>query len=121
MSLSFKLEWLREKIASTLGVLEHEFSETLINENIDEFTNYVEGEIQEISEIDKRVVFAYRKFYEKLVEQEITMMELVPPPPPPDPIDPKMDRKGKKGKGKGKDLEVADNVETPRSGKTLIS
>lgn len=120
MSLAFKLEWLREKIANTLGVIDREFSETLINDNIDEFTNYVEGEIHEISEIDKRVVFAYRTFYEKLVEQEITMMELVPPPAPPDPTDSKLDRKGKKGKVKGKDLEIADNIETPRSGKIFF-
>lgn len=122
-----RVEWLGGRIGNSLGVFDKEYTDMLLNENMDQFKSFVVDEIKSVTEIDKRVVYVYRTFYDKLVESTITVLELVPPAPPPEITDTSKDKKGKKGKGKGKTKDndgevkpdqdyVAEIPDTPRSG-----
>lgn len=127
-SIDNRLAWLRDKIGSSLGVTEREFTNLMILENFPQFKQFMEDEQMEVKDIDKRIVFVYRTFYDKLVESTITVLELVEKPPPQESTDTGKDKKKKKGKsGKGtKDFTdgevkpdqdlVRDSAESPRLG-----
>ncbi|CAD7085087.1 unnamed protein product [Hermetia illucens] len=112
-----RLIWLKQTIANLLGVYEPEYVHTLVEENSDQIHEFFDEEYTQISDIHKRVMYAWRTFYDKLVEEEITVLEKLPPPtPPPEPE--KKERKGKKkdakgkGKGKAKDTDTQAPAES---------
>lgn len=118
--------WMRDRITKALGVQDHpEALETLMSEHHDEFQPFLDDEVNDVSDIEKCILYIYRTFYDRLVEREVVTIEkgkstdprtrdsseqpqkilfivLVPrimtPPPPPVQIE--FQKKGKKGKGK---------------------
>lgn len=70
-----RLIWLKQTIANLLGVYEPEYVHTLVEENSDQIHEFFDEEYTQISDIHKRVMYAWRTFYDKLVEEEITVLE----------------------------------------------
>ncbi|XP_068158083.1 uncharacterized protein [Drosophila tropicalis] len=94
-----RIIWLKTIIANCLGVFEPEHVNTLIAKNEQAVNTFFRKRYERQADLDCVVMFVWRTFYDKLVEEEITVLEEVPRPPPPV-VDKKA--KGKKGKGDGK-------------------
>ncbi|XP_055696351.1 dynein axonemal heavy chain 10 [Lutzomyia longipalpis] len=101
--------WLRQKLSHFFGVYDYERIDILLNDNFEGITEFFEAEIDGASSTEKRVIFIYRTFYNRLVETEITVLEEVPhvQTPEPEPVREKK-RKGKGKEKKGKDLKEED-------------
>ncbi|GAB0094127.1 Dynein heavy chain [Sergentomyia squamirostris] len=101
--------WLRQRLSHFFGVTDHERIDILLNDNFDGITEFFDAEINGTWNIESRVMFIYRTFYNRLVETEITVLEEVPhvPTPEPEPVREKK-RKGKGKEKKGKDLKEED-------------
>lgn len=117
ISPDLRLEWLRDRIGELFGVYEIDYTNVMLQKYYDDFKKFMEDEIQEIKDINKKVVFVNRTFYDKLVETTTTYLELVQPPPPVEVVEITKDKKGKKGKGV-KPQKSED--ETPRSGTKIF-
>lgn len=98
--MDFRIEWLRDRLGSLLGVPEREFTEPVIMQNYDAIKNFFDDVCTSVGELDKRVLFIHRTFYDRMVEKEVVVMESAPQPatPPPE-VDGIKDKKGKKGRG----------------------
>lgn len=71
----FRYKWLSQKIANLLGIYDTKYADTLIEEHQEEICQFFEGHIEKHEDINKRVVFIWRTFYDKLVEETITVLE----------------------------------------------
>ncbi|XP_058981508.1 uncharacterized protein LOC131803810 [Musca domestica] len=94
-----RILWLKCTIANLLGVYEPEFVNAVIYDNMNDFKSFLEDKYSKNEDINKVVVYMWRTFYDKLVEEEITVLEEVEPEQPTEPE--KKDKKGKKGKKGG--------------------
>uniref|UniRef100_A0A336KIK9 CSON011062 protein n=1 Tax=Culicoides sonorensis TaxID=179676 RepID=A0A336KIK9_CULSO len=94
-----RIEWLRNRLSSLLGVPEREYTEPVIIQYHDQIKNFLDDPLDGIQDLDRRIFFIHRTFYDRMVEKEIIVMELAPTPatPPPE-IDGVKDKRGKKGK-----------------------
>ncbi|XP_037827971.1 dynein heavy chain 10, axonemal-like, partial [Lucilia sericata] len=107
-----RILWLKCSIANMLGVYEPEFVNAAIYENLYDFKSFLNDKYTKNEDINKIILYVWRTFYDKLVEEEITVLEEVPPELPPETE--KKDKKSKKGKGKGvaKEKEAKSNVKS---------
>ncbi|XP_055373636.1 dynein axonemal heavy chain 10 [Condylostylus longicornis] len=93
----FRIMWLKHILSNMTGVFDLNYTNAVFDENVDAFVRFLDVDYKRIQDIDCAVLYAWRTFYDKWIEKEITVLEEVPPPPPP----PK-EKKGKKGKDKKK-------------------
>ncbi|KAH8417458.1 hypothetical protein KR222_000260 [Zaprionus bogoriensis] len=87
--------WLKTVISNQLGVFEPKYVNNLINKNREAVDDFLNLRYERQAHLDRVIMFVWRTFYDKLVEEEITVLEEVPRPPPPE----KKDKKKKGGKG----------------------
>jgi dynein heavy chain len=72
----YRVVWLRDRISKALGVQEHpETIEELFREHNERFQEFVDDEINEVSDLEKCILYIYRTFYDKLVEREVLTIE----------------------------------------------
>lgn len=119
--MDYRLKWLSEIISNLLGIFDQKYSDALIDEHKEQFMSLFNDEIINFSKNNKQLLFIWRTFYDKLVEETITVLEegkikinvflpliifnvnfillhtVLPPTPPPEPT-------RRKGKGKGKSI-----------------
>ncbi|KAM7359342.1 dynein heavy chain at 89D isoform 2-T2 [Cochliomyia hominivorax] len=119
-----RILWLKCTIANMLGVSEPEYVNAVIYENLYDFKGFLNDKYTKNDDINKIILYVWRTFYDKLVEEEITVLEEVPQDLP---IEcEKKDKKGKKGRGKGtlKEKESKPNmksgIDKEMKGKTQI-
>ncbi|KAI8123158.1 hypothetical protein CVS40_6160 [Lucilia cuprina] len=107
-----RILWLKCSIANMLGVYEPEYVNAAIYENLYDFKSFLNDKYTKNEDINKIILYVWRTFYDKLVEEEITVLEEVPPELPPETE--KKDKKSKKGKGKvmTKEKDVKSNVKS---------
>lgn len=112
--MDYHLEWFRKRLSRLFFIPDLEYIDVLINDNYEQLKRFFDDEIVEgggfeavsgingESELEKRILFVYRTFYDRLVEKEITVLEEVPhvPTPEPEPVKEKK-RRGKGGGGGG--------------------
>ncbi|XP_055846772.1 dynein axonemal heavy chain 10 isoform X2 [Episyrphus balteatus] len=113
-----RIDWIKYAISNALGVFDAKFVNPLIEENYQKFYSFVDSKnLKTDNNFENILVFVWRTFYDKLVEEEITILEEVLPPPVVE-VD-KKDRKAKKKDQKGKskpptktssNIEMAQNV-----------
>lgn len=137
----YRMVWMRDRISKALGVQDHpEALETLMRERHDEFQAFLDDEINDISEMEKCILYIYRTFYDRLVEREVVTIEkgetqncfpipkhylnccfycpclhAVPrimTPPPPVAADVSKEKKGKKGKGEKGSFDINSSSAT---------
>lgn len=67
---------MRDRISKVLGVQDHpEALEVLIKDRHEEFQAFLDDEINDISEMEKCILYIYRTFYDRLVEREVVTIE----------------------------------------------
>lgn len=76
MSLNdLRVKWLKSTISSLMGIAEPQYVNHLIRSHMLEFQQFFDVEHTGIKDINQIVVFVWRTFYDKLVEEEITVLE----------------------------------------------
>lgn len=73
--LDFRYKWLRERIRGALGVSDPDILDGIINENYYQIKSFFDEEIKETQDLSNRIMFLNRTFYDKLIEEEITVLE----------------------------------------------
>ncbi|XP_055909296.1 LOW QUALITY PROTEIN: dynein axonemal heavy chain 10 [Eupeodes corollae] len=123
MEEDHRINWIKHVISNVLGVFDAKFVNPLIEENYKKFCNFVNTKVPESEhKFDAIVVFVWRTFYDKLVEEEVTVLEEVFPPPvvETDKKDKKSKKKDLKGKAKPSARDVTETKTDPESGKSSI-
>lgn len=92
----YRLHWLAEKISNILGIFDIKFAQDLINEHSEEVNAFFCDSIECHADIIKQVIFLWRTFYDKMIEETITVLEEVRAPTPPPEKKEKKDKKKKK-------------------------
>ncbi|KAH8382819.1 hypothetical protein KR009_005420 [Drosophila setifemur] len=92
-----RVVWLKTIIANTLGVFDPICVNTLIRENLPAVEDFFSRRFETQNDLAYVVMFVWRTFYDKLIEEEITVLEEVPRPS----VTKLPDKKGKGKKGKG--------------------
>lgn len=73
--IDFRYRWLSETISNALGIFDTSFAEQLIAEHSDLVDAFFNDDIYEESDARKQILFVWRTFYDKLVEESITVLE----------------------------------------------
>lgn len=73
--IDFRYRWLSETISNALGIFDTTFSEQLIAEHSDLVDAFFNDNVYEKSDAHKQILFVWRTFYDKLVEESITVLE----------------------------------------------
>lgn len=120
MPIDFRHRWLSETISKLLGITDGKFADTLLSDNNEKVRCFFDDAINDFTDCNKRLLFTWRTFYDKLVEETISVLEegndylhsvfewnywtgffsfvaVAPPTPPPEVI-----KKKTKGKGKNR-------------------
>lgn len=71
----FRYRWLSETISVLLGVFDTKYADTLIDENVEYIKSFFDDEITEFAHINRQTLFVWRTFYDKMVEETITVLE----------------------------------------------
>ncbi|XP_034488413.1 uncharacterized protein LOC117792391 [Drosophila innubila] len=115
-----RITWIKTIIANQLGVFDPKHVNALVAKNRQAVEDFLNKRYERQAHLDRVIMYVWRTFYDRLVEEEITVLEEVPRPSAPDKKDKK--KKGAKGAAKGKgrkkggqdaepaaDTEQADN------------
>lgn len=70
-----RILWLKCTIANMLGVYEPEYVNAAIYENLYDFKSFLNDKYTKNEDINKMILYVWRTFYDKLVEEEITVLE----------------------------------------------
>lgn len=73
--IDFRYRWLSEVISNTLGIFDTIFADQLITEHNDLVDSFFNDDIYEKADNHKQILFVWRTFYDKLVEESITVLE----------------------------------------------
>ncbi|SPP80284.1 dynein heavy chain 10, axonemal [Drosophila guanche] len=95
-----RIIWLKTIIANMLGVFDPKYVNELISKNQEAVSNFLKMRYEGQKDLHYVLMFVWRTFHDRLVEEEITVLEEVPRPPRPSV--PEKKGKGKKGKGDAK-------------------
>lgn len=108
-----ELQWFRLRVAKLFAISELEYVDVLINDHYDKLKEFFEEDYEAAApgarRLESRILYLSRKFYDRLVEKEITVVEEVPHVATPEPEVTKEKRKKKrsnKGDLKDEDAEV---------------
>lgn len=72
----YRMVWMRDRISKALGVQHHpEALEALMKDHQDEFQAFLDGEVNDVNEMEKCIVYIFRTFYDRLVEREVITIE----------------------------------------------
>uniref|UniRef100_A0A1A9ZFQ5 Dynein heavy chain tail domain-containing protein n=1 Tax=Glossina pallidipes TaxID=7398 RepID=A0A1A9ZFQ5_GLOPL len=107
-----RILWLKCSISNLLGVYEPETVHNAVLRHKEDFNAFLESKYTKNKDINKVLVYIWRTFYDKLVEEEITVLEEVPRPPKPEKIE-KKGKKGAKGAAKAGGKEGAAGKKPP--------
>lgn len=73
--IDYRYQWLSDTISKLLGIPERKFADALLMEHNDQINSFFNDDIDEFTECNKRLLFIWRTFYDKLVEETITALE----------------------------------------------
>lgn len=73
--IDYRYRWLSETISNALGIFDTNFAEQLIAEHSDLVDGFFNDDIDEHSDSCKQILYIWRTFYDKLVEETITVLE----------------------------------------------
>lgn len=71
----FRFRWLSESISNFLGIFDTRFAEQLITDNIDLVDAFFNDDINEYADTSKQILFVWRTFYDKLMEETINVLK----------------------------------------------
>lgn len=70
-----RITWLKCTISNLLGVYETEYVTAVIQDNLNDFRSFLNDKYTKNVDINKIILYVWRTFYDKLVEEEITVLE----------------------------------------------
>lgn len=70
-----RYRWLCETLSNALGIFDTSFAEQLIAEHSDLVGEFFNDDINELADAQKQIMFVWRTFYDKLVEESVTVLE----------------------------------------------
>lgn len=73
--IDFRCRWLSETISNALGIFDMSYADQLITEHSDLVDAFFNDDIYEKADNGKQILFVWRTFYDKLVEESITVLE----------------------------------------------
>uniref|UniRef100_A0AAG5CS78 Uncharacterized protein n=1 Tax=Anopheles atroparvus TaxID=41427 RepID=A0AAG5CS78_ANOAO len=73
--MDFRAIWIRDRLCKILGVFEPRYIDTVLNELYDELVAFLDDAVIDQRDEHKRILFAYRTFYERLIEEKVTAFE----------------------------------------------
>lgn len=73
--IDFRLQWLIETISSSLGIFDASIAAQTLAEHGDLVDALFNDPIDEQCDSSKQILFVWRSFYDKLVEETITVFE----------------------------------------------
>lgn len=122
----YRLLWIREKVLTFMNeddpLLFHELLER-DGQRVDELLNsYLDEDLFGVQDLEKKVFFIYKTYYDKIVEEEILVAEeVLPEEPVKEPTPPPSPKKkarggGQKGKAKKEKLKAASPPEGAQEG-----
>uniref|UniRef100_A0A182TQL6 AAA+ ATPase domain-containing protein n=1 Tax=Anopheles melas TaxID=34690 RepID=A0A182TQL6_9DIPT len=121
--MDFRAIWIRDRLCKILGVFEPRYIDTVLNELYDELVAFLDDAVTDQRDDHKRILFAYRTFYERLIEEKVTAFEPVTagaaqPAGSDQPEQTQKEKKGKKAKGPADDGDDGSKKKgKPKKGK----
>lgn len=73
--IDYRYRWLSETISNVLGIFDTNFAEQLITEHSDLVDAFFNDDITDQADSCKQILYVWRTFYDKLVEETITVLE----------------------------------------------
>lgn len=73
--IDFRYLWLSETISKVLGISDRKFVDDLLSDNNEKIRCFFDDAIADFTDSNKRLLFTWRTFYDKLVEETITVLE----------------------------------------------
>lgn len=73
--IDFRYRWLSETISNLLGIFDRKFADTLIAEHNEQIKYFFNDDINDYADANKQILFVWRTFYDKLVEETISVLE----------------------------------------------
>lgn len=73
--INYRHRWLSETISNLFGIADRKFADALITEHNDKINKFFNDEINEFADYNERLLFIWRTFYDKLVEETITVLD----------------------------------------------
>lgn len=73
--IDFRLQWLIETISSSMGIFDTSIAAKTLSEYNDLVDALFNDPIDEQCDSSKQILFVWRSFYDKLVEETITVFE----------------------------------------------
>lgn len=67
--------WFCNTISNLLGIYETKHAEDLVDEYAEQIKGFFDDEFTQNSDIDKQIIFLWRTYYDKMVEETITVLE----------------------------------------------
>lgn len=67
--------WFCKTVSNLLGIYDTKYAEDLIEEYSEQIKGFFDDEFTENADIDKQIIFLWRTYYDKMVEETITVLE----------------------------------------------
>lgn len=67
--------WFCKTISNLLGIYDTKHAEDLIEEFAEQIKGFFDDEFTQNADIDKQIMFLWRTYYDKMVEETITVLE----------------------------------------------
>lgn len=74
-SADARFDWFRERLTCLMGVDDEQYAATVIVENRDALAAFFDDPIESYGDVCKQVIFFWRTWYDRLVEETVTVLE----------------------------------------------
>lgn len=71
----FRYRWLSETMSKLMGIFDTKYADAIIDEHGEQIRSFFDEEITEFTHIHRQILFIWRTFYDKMVEETITVLE----------------------------------------------
>lgn len=67
--------WFCNTTSNLLGIYDTKYAEDLLDEHAEQIKGFFDDEFTQNADIDKQIMFLWRTYYDKMVEETITVLE----------------------------------------------
>lgn len=67
--------WFCNTISNLLGIYDTKYAEDLLEEYSEQIKSFYDDDFTQNADIDKQIIFLWRTYYDKMVEETITVLE----------------------------------------------
>lgn len=116
-STDHRLQWFASTITDLLGIEDTAYARAAIDEHSERIAAFFGAAIRRHADARKQIVFVWRTFYDRMVEEVVVELQEVrpetPPPPPPSKKKGKAVKAGKKGTAASAAAAAAAGADKP--------